>query len=89
MPCRRGPDKFDDYHDPSVMRSVLCSVCRMLEEDGYDFDKNPALSEWWSTHKELDEIKRRDERRADELMDRPLRELSGDDVSFLERMGRL
>ena len=38
--------------------SLLCSACRTLERFGYDFDENPALSQWWSRHKKLDALKK-------------------------------
>lgn len=38
--------------------ALLCSACRELESQGYDFDKNPALSIWWHEHKMADEKER-------------------------------
>lgn len=37
-----------------TMQQLLCSACRVLERTGYDFDENPALSQWWERHKEKD-----------------------------------
>lgn len=34
--------------------ALLCSACRVLERLSYDFDENPALSQWWAQHKEED-----------------------------------
>lgn len=33
---------------------MLCAACRVLTRLGYDFDENPALSQWWDKHKEDD-----------------------------------
>jgi hypothetical protein len=49
------------------MKEMLCSSCRVLEREGYDFDENPLLSKWWDKHKKEDqarlakEIKERNE----------------------------
>jgi hypothetical protein len=34
--------------------ALLCSTCRVLARLGYDFDENPALSQWWEAHKKED-----------------------------------
>ena len=39
----------------SKLESLLCSTCRVLEEQKFDFDKNPELSQWWANHKKVDE----------------------------------
>ncbi len=60
MPC------YDSRNDTSYIRnecrieeeklnSLLCSACRVLERNKYDFEENPRLSEWWSEHKKQDE----------------------------------
>lgn len=34
--------------------AMLCSVCRILETQNFDFGTNPLLDEWWTKHKEED-----------------------------------
>lgn len=34
--------------------ALLCSACRVLTRMGYDFDENPALSQWWAAHQKED-----------------------------------
>lgn len=63
MPCYDGGYPENSKPIPVTdkrMESLLCSACRVLERMHYDFDENPALSEWWDAHKEAD-AKRRDE----------------------------
>lgn len=33
---------------------MLCSVCRTLEAQGFDFHTNPMLDEWWVEHQKQD-----------------------------------
>jgi hypothetical protein len=64
MPCRDGGEMFNDQtqtvENPKTlkqlkrMRSLLCSACRALELNKFDFDLNPELSEWWDDHKKED-----------------------------------
>jgi len=37
-----------------TMKQLLCSACRALARMNYDFDENPALSQWWDEHKKGD-----------------------------------
>jgi hypothetical protein len=39
------------YHD---MKKLLCSACRALERDNFDFAINPPLDKWWNNHKKED-----------------------------------
>jgi hypothetical protein len=34
--------------------ALLCSACRVLARMGYDFEENPALSQWWDAHQKED-----------------------------------
>lgn len=38
----------------ALLEVLLCSACRVLTRTGYDFDENPALSNWWAAHKKED-----------------------------------
>jgi len=46
-----------DAQQRATKDALLCSACRVLERMGYDFDENPALSVWWSSHKQRDAAK--------------------------------
>lgn len=37
-----------------TMRQLLCAACRVLTRYGYDFDENPALSQWWEKHQKVE-----------------------------------
>lgn len=43
--------------------ALLCSACRVLTRMGYDFDENPALSQWWTEHQKED--KKRESQKAE------------------------
>jgi hypothetical protein len=46
---------FDEIKDLRIGLTVLlCSSCRALDRLGYDFDENPALSQWWEKHQSID-----------------------------------
>jgi hypothetical protein len=65
MPCRDGADVSYNAVDQSELESLrkknkkleilLCSVCRQLAADNYDFGRNPSLDQWWDKHKKQDE----------------------------------
>ena len=61
MPCNGGGNSiavdYTDYETIKKLSSLLCSACRVLDKTQYDFDENPALSEWWEDHKKQDEKK--------------------------------
>jgi len=59
MPCydSRVGDSVEVMVDNPRMVTMLCSACRALEKQGFDFDLNPRLSEWWSEHKKEDEAR--------------------------------
>ena len=62
MPCSDDgySHQTEEMHDRKTIKllsSLLCSACRELESKNYDFDKNPALSEWWAEHKRADEAR--------------------------------
>jgi len=64
MPCNDGGWPLSDYSTDSrtirennELTEMLCSTCRVLETQGFDFDLNPLLSRWWDAHKKEDERK--------------------------------
>lgn len=63
MPCL-GPYGFEemkkrDQYPISTdnLEILLCSACRSLEERGFDFETNPALSIFWDKHKKKDQAR--------------------------------
>lgn len=99
MPCRDEYTEDYEYRERqvtklektvSLLESFLCSTCRVLEKGGYDFDENPALSEWWASHKAADErreaaiIKKRLRRElAIEVSNKPVNSLTEEDKKLL------
>lgn len=83
------------------VESLLCSACRTLEilvSRGveFDFDTNPALSEWWADHKAEDdrrmvaEAKRRLEfSRATSVAEKRFKDLTEEDKKLLKKHGFL
>lgn len=74
------------------LEAMLCSACRELESNGYDFDKNPALSVWWHKHQLADaeeqraeEVKKFVERAITEALQKPLSQLSDDEKALLRK----
>ena len=49
-----------------AMEPLICSACRALAQYGYDFDLNPALSEWWTAHEAQDAARVAAERQRQE-----------------------
>jgi len=45
----------------AAMVPLLCSACRILTRMGYDFEENPALSQWWAAHQKEDAKKEKSE----------------------------
>jgi hypothetical protein len=105
MPCR---DTYSEDHEyqarqraklentNSLLESFLCSTCRVLERTQYDFDENPALSEWWTSHKAADErkeaalIKKRLRReQAIEVSNKPVKSLTKNDKKLLREFDLL
>ena len=37
-----------------TMKQLLCASCKVLTRYDYDFDENPALSQWWDEHEKED-----------------------------------
>ena len=104
MPCR------DDYPVSSVREvenpktkkkldkteALLCSVCRVLEKNKFEFELNPELDNWWAAHKAEDErvaeekaIKLAKERfekeRLAEVMEKAFRDLTLEDKKLLRK----
>lgn len=76
----------------NTMEPLLCSACRQLEEYGFNFDKNPALADWWANHKRKDE--EREQREAREqivkntiklLSKKSIDKLTKEDIAFLRK----
>lgn len=101
MPCRcdDGPS-FDETprlkNQIDRLEEMLCSTCRVLEEQKFDFDKNPQLSKWWDKHKKEDEKRLAKEARAKlrrdlakALLKKPLEELTNEDRKLLREEGFL
>jgi len=111
MPCRDDRDSCRvetvKVENPETKRklahveSLLCSACRTLEilvSRGveFDFDTNPALSEWWADHKAEDdrrmvaEAKRRLEfSRATSVAEKRFKDLTEEDKKLLKKHGFL
>jgi len=106
MPCSDGGqseyqsriDAENRAKELEVMKEMLCSSCRVLEREGYDFDENPLLSKWWDNHKKEDEarvakeIKERNERLlaqgiAMSLTIAELKNLNGERRDLLRKYG--
>lgn len=73
------------------LEAMLCSASRELEERGYDFDKNPALSVWWHEHKLKDAQEARDaevkafiQRSISEALAKPLGQLTAEEKALLK-----
>lgn len=76
------------------LEALLCSTCRVLETQGYDFDLNPALSTWWDQHKKEDIARQEKELRAKllkeeamEIAKKPFIELTAQDRKKLRDQG--
>lgn len=102
MPCYGGPDEDDSSclnetrKELGETEALLCSACRELESQNYDFDKNPQLSRWWDKHKkedqkrQLKESKERIEQsRIIDLSNKPFGDLTKEDKKFLKSKGLL
>ena len=110
MPCRDagGPSKAElDKNKKDVMlknaqkrvellESLLCSSCRALHHNKFDFSLNPRLDEWWSKHKEEDLNREEAEARKDlrrkagiEISKKPFNELTKEDKAILKELGYL
>ena len=105
MPCGGMCDDYrsgyasgatDNQHKLDEMKEMLCSACRVLERNNYDFDENPLLSKWWDKHKKEDEAKARVE--AQRLLEigmcqtiatKPLHKLTKADLALLKKHGYL
>jgi len=78
------------------LSALLCSTCRELESQEYDFGKNPELDRWWDKHKKAD-IKREEKEarerlqkaKALEIAKKPFNELTKEDKEFLREHGLL
>lgn len=71
---------------------LLCSACRTLERLGYDFDENPALSNWWAEHKAIDAAREKEEARlrleaeeVKEIAKKPFNTLTVNDKNLLKK----
>lgn len=104
MPCRDYPDSdFSNnneikrlQNEISMLDSLLCSSCRVLQSYGFDFDTNPRLSEWWHRHLVKDEAKEKErikkelqKKIAFELTKKPVNELTKEDIELLKQEGYL
>jgi len=62
MPCRHDISNCVDGYlvqhraqeKNDTLSEMLCSACRVLEAQKFDFDLNPMLSKWWDAHKRED-----------------------------------
>ena len=89
--------------DVDYLESLLCSVCRVLEESEFDFGKNPRLDDWWHDHKKEDskkeklKLKKESEeakndfrkRQAIIVAKKPINELTVEDKKLLKEQGYL
>lgn len=103
MPCIGGPSWSEEQAEEKRKKnleerykSMLCSACRALERMGYDFDENPALSEWWDAHKREDaaklakqqqeaERKEYQKRIVREALAKPVSELTEEEKALLKK----
>lgn len=102
MPCSDNWDTCPRSEDSSLrkenneLNEMLCSTCRVLEKDGFDFDTNPLLSRWWDNHKKEDAAKevvriRKQKRHemAMEVAKKPFAILTKEDKKLLREVGML
>lgn len=60
MPCDGGgwPTGYTDHsQEIKGLQVLLCEVCQVLEDQGFDFTKRPTLWNWWTAHKAADKIR--------------------------------
>jgi hypothetical protein len=57
MPCSDGGPPPSTYNNTEKLSKeleqievLLCSACRALANENFDFDINPQLSQWWDQH---------------------------------------
>jgi len=79
MPCRDGRDDWPNRtQEATISRlsqelkkakddytKMLCSACRALEAQDFDFGTNPLLDDWWAAHKAEDQARVEAELRAE------------------------
>ena len=106
MPCRDDREgcvpSVREVENPETKKklgkteALLCSACRVLEKNKFEFELNPALDNWWAVHKAEDErvakekaiklAKERFEReRLDEVLEKTFRELTDEDKKLLKK----
>lgn len=105
MPCSDGgwPSPSRTEVENTSLRSenqqleeMLCSACRVLEKNQFEFDLNPLLSRWWDHHKKEDQKKeaaeiRKAKRRelALETAKKSVKDLTAEDKKLLKEFGML
>ena len=100
MPCSDAGWPSSYSQDASLrkendtLEELLCSTCRVLEKDGFDFDTNPLLSRWWDKHKKEDQAKEaariRKQKRHEmalEVAKKPFAILTAEDKKLLKEVG--
>jgi hypothetical protein len=53
MPCSSGPSPLE--RDLDHVTDMLCSLVRMLINDGYEIDAKSRLGIWWCAHEQHDQ----------------------------------
>lgn len=94
MPCQGGCGSPEPNYKQEVAKlsSLLCSVCRSLEDLNFDFDKNPELSRFWDEHKKIDEARllsearmRLEKSRCLELSNKKFGDLTKEELGLLKK----
>lgn len=101
MPCRDDRDSCPPEDTTTKKRlakveAMLCSACRVLERQSFEFALNPELDVWWTAHKSEDEarikreIKKRLEGEAVKVVaEKPFNQLTDEDKKLLKKHGYL
>ncbi|MCB9806255.1 hypothetical protein H6775_03835 [Candidatus Nomurabacteria bacterium] len=105
MPCRYDPPEPDKREEKLAVlkeelkntEALLCSVCNLLERQGFNFAENPLLDEWWTEHKKQDAKRKQEEARkafiqnsiTDIMNTKKLSELTEEEKTMLKKYGIL
>jgi hypothetical protein len=108
MPCRddrdscepstreRVVDNPETKKKLDLVEAMLCSACRVLEQNKFVFELNPTLDNWWAAHKAEDERvakekaaklakERFEKERLAEVMEKAFRDLTDSDKKLLRK----
>ena len=100
MPCYTDPSPTREEALSASLettKALLCSTCKALEQQGYDFGLNPELDRWWDRHKKENAARVAKEAKEKLRMDnaielsmqKPLGAMTADEKKLLRDAGLL